>query len=234
MHFVDLEMYKTYCSNEKLKMNQLMNSTNREIDGRVCASSWLHYVMCLFNLVKDDVKVYAEIGSLWGGSAAMILQLANKGTEVFCIDLFNGYYNKPTKANDWNKCSINVDGTNHLDFVKRNLEKFNKNNNEVHYLKGSSYDDETVSKFNSYQKKVDFFFIDGDHSEAGVVKDFLRYKDYIQHNGIICFDNYGGSAWPGVKRGLDKVDFKSYGYNIIGVFSERPSSEGCLIIQKMD
>ena len=47
--------------------------------------------MSLFKLVKVDVKVYAEIGTLWVGSTGMVLKLANSDTELFCIDLFNIY-----------------------------------------------------------------------------------------------------------------------------------------------
>lgn len=191
MLIIEKKKFESYCSNEKKKMNELMNTLNVKIDGRICGSDWLYYIMSLFKLVKDDVKVYAEIGTLWGGSASMILNIANKNTELFCIDLFNGYYNKPTVANDWNKCSLAINGDNHLDCVKNNLNKFNINNNKINYLKGSSYDGKTVSTFKSYNKKVDFFFIDGDHSEQGVVKDFLMYKDFMNSHGIICFDNYG-------------------------------------------
>ena len=87
--------------------------------------------MSLFKLVKVDVKVYAEIGTLWVGSTGMVLKLANSDTELFCIDLFNGYYNKPTVANDWNTCSISINGDNHLEFVKTNLNKLNDNNNYI-------------------------------------------------------------------------------------------------------
>jgi len=230
MIIIDRPKLETYCSNEKINMNTLMNNINKQIDGRVCVSDWLYYIMSLFKLVKDDVKVYAEIGTLWGGSAGMILKLANTDTELFCIDLFNGYYNKPTVSNDWNKCSKSINGDNHLDFVKTNLNKFNDNTNKIHYLKGSSYDKKTVSTFKSYEKKVDFFFIDGDHSDIGVVNDFMMYKNFINRGGIICFDNYGGTAWPGVKKGLDNLNFVEHGFNIIGEFSGKES--GCLIIQK--
>jgi hypothetical protein len=232
MKNIDPVKLEYYCSIEKDEMNNLMNNINTLIDGRVCATDYMYIWISLFKLVKDNVKVYAEIGTLWGGSAGMILKLANPDTELFCIDLFNGYYNKPTIANDWNKCSISINGNNHLEFVKTNLNKFNNNNNKINYLKGSSYDNETVSTFKSYNKKIDFFFIDGDHSEKGVVKDFMMYKDFMNNYGIICFDNYGGPAWPGVKKGLDKLNFVEHGYNIIGEFSGK--EEGCLIIQKIN
>tara|TARA_R110002074_G_scaffold82962_2_gene185001 strand:- start:229 stop:927 length:699 start_codon:yes stop_codon:yes gene_type:complete len=221
-----------YCSIEKDEMNNLMNNINTQIDGRVCATDYMYYWISLFKLVKDDVKVYAEIGTLWGGSVGMILKLVNPDTEIFCIDLFNGYYNKPTVSNDWNKCSISINGNNHLEFVKTNLNKLNDNNNKINYLKGSSYDNETVSTFKSYDKKVDFFFIDGDHSEKGVVSDFLMYKDVINNHGIICFDNYGGPVWPGVKKGLDKLNFVEHGFRKIGNFMGK--NEGVLIIQRIN
>lgn len=30
---------------------------------------------------------------------------------------------------------------------------------------------------------------------------------YINIHGIICFDNYGGTTWSDVKKGLDNVNF---------------------------
>jgi len=232
MRIIDRSNFESFAQNEKTNLIKLMNNIDLQIDGRVCVSDWLYYIMSMFKLVKDDVKVYAEIGTLWGGSAGMILKLVNPDTELFCIDLFNGYYNKPTVANDWNKCSMSINGDNHLDLVKTNLNKFNDNNNKINYLKGSSYDNKTVSTFKSYDKKVDFFFIDGDHSAEGVVKDFMMYKGFMNNHGIICFDNYGGTAWPGVKSGLDKLNFIEHGFNIIGEFSGEKS--GCLIIQKIN
>ena len=227
MKLINRNEFELYCSNEKKNMNQLFNNVNKNMHGRVCLSDWLYYIMSLFKLVKDDVKVYAETGTLWGGSAAIILKLANADTELFCIDLFDGYYKKP--IDPVTKLQINDD--NHLDYVKQNLNKFNNNKNNINYLKGSSYDVKTVSTFKSYKKSIDFLFIDGDHSERGVVSDFMMYKEFISSNGIICFDNYGGTAWPGVKTGLDKLNFVEQGFNKIGEFSGKDS--GCLIIQRI-
>lgn len=37
------------------------------------------------------------------------------------------------------------------------------------------------------EEKVDFLFIDGDHTYEGVKKDFLMYKDLVKKGGIIAF-----------------------------------------------
>ena len=43
-------------------------------------------------------KVYAEIGTLWGGSISSLMNLEDNYTEKFIgIDLFTGYYKKPVK-----------------------------------------------------------------------------------------------------------------------------------------
>jgi len=36
-------------------------------------------------------------------------------------------------------------------------------------------------------EKVDFLFIDGDHTEKGVEQDFNDYKDFVRPGGIIAF-----------------------------------------------
>jgi cephalosporin hydroxylase len=36
-------------------------------------------------------------------------------------------------------------------------------------------------------RKVDFLFIDGDHTEAGVTSDYQDYKDFVRPGGLIAF-----------------------------------------------
>lgn len=59
----------------------------------------------------------------------------------------------------------------------------------VRALTGNSHDPEfkqqVYNEFNG--EKVDFLFIDGDHSEQGVKSDFYDYKDLVRSGGIIAF-----------------------------------------------
>jgi predicted O-methyltransferase YrrM len=36
-------------------------------------------------------------------------------------------------------------------------------------------------------RKVDFLFIDGDHTEAGVAQDYNDYREFVRPGGIIAF-----------------------------------------------
>lgn len=60
---------------------------------------------------------------------------------------------------------------------------------ECHFVSGSSYDPAKVKEVASLLdgRKVDFLFIDGDHTEEGVTKDFFLYKEFVKDGGWIAF-----------------------------------------------
>ena len=95
---------------------------------------------------------------------------------------------------------------------------YNLNKNKINLIQGSSYDDSTLKKFNELVNEIDLLFIDGDHSTEGVQKDFMKYNKFMNKNGIIIFDNYGDPNWPGVKNGVDNINFEKYNFEIVGEF----------------
>jgi len=66
-------------------------------------------------------------------------------------------------------------------------------------------------------RKVDFLFIDGDHTESGVAQDYNDYKEFVRPGGIIAFhdiienqplpDNLVYHFWKKVKSGLVTEEF---------------------------
>lgn len=66
-------------------------------------------------------------------------------------------------------------------------------------------------------RKVDFLFIDGDHTESGVAQDYNDYKEFVRPGGIIAFhdiienqplpDNLVYHFWKKVKPGLATEEF---------------------------
>lgn len=221
-------------SNEKKNNTDIINYINNKIDGRVCMSDWLHFLLSLKKYFKNDVKTYLEIGTLWGGSISALLwcdTILNFSTDnYYCVDLFSGYYNSNVTKGDFNKTSINIDETNHLDFCKKNVELFNKNKKHINFIKGSSYSKETIDIIESYNPLIDFLFIDGDHSYHGVLNDFNSYKQFLNNGAIVVFDNYGGKAWPDVKKAVDNINFEKEGFRDLGSFNGRES--GLYLIQK--
>ena len=79
---------------------------------------------------------------------------------------------------------------------------------------------------NQITEKIDFLFIDGDHSYKGVLDDFNNFKDKVNVNGYICFDNYNDPSWSEVKIACD-VAIKDNDFEII---DER---KYCLTLRKL-
>ena len=59
---------------------------------------------------------------------------------------------------------------------------------------------------------VDMVFVDGDHTEPGVVNDII-WKHRLRVGGVMAFHDYGSKYWGAVKKSVDKyiVDLTDLG-----------------------
>ena len=110
---------------------------------------------------------------------------------------------------------------------------------KVTLLSGDSHTDEFRQRVHTALagRPVDFLFIDGDHSEAGVEADFEDYHRLVRPGGIIAFPDIAGSQpyestrvhafWERVKQGRDYEEFIAdrgqcgYGIGIIRLPADR-------------
>ena len=98
---LNVDSFEQFSIENKDKNNQLLEHINNEIDGRICLSDHLHYLLSIKYYMGEKCKVYAEIGTLWGGSISCLMNLEDDYTEKFIgIDLFTGYYGQSVKKND--------------------------------------------------------------------------------------------------------------------------------------
>ena len=85
---------------------------------------------------------------------------------------------------------IGVDLGNYPDWRLRIFEEFKKGNQNLFILSGKdSHKIDTLNEIRSILKgqKLDFLFIDGDHTYTGVKKDFEMYSPLVREGGIIAF-----------------------------------------------
>lgn len=121
-----------------------------------------------------------EIGTAEGGSLFCFCKLAPDNAKIISVDLpplaYELFYRKYFKY-----------------FTKRKL----------HLLKGDSHKNETLKKVKEVlnNDKIDFLFIDADHSYEGVKKDFEMYSPLVRPGGIIAFHDI---ATSGVKKILGR------------------------------
>jgi len=112
-----------------------------------------------------EPKMILEIGTCNGGTLFMWANIASQ--LVVTCDLFKNDYRSelyahfPSPKSDCRVMALT--GNSHdPDFKRRVFEKFGDN-------------------------KIDYLFIDGDHSEQGVRSDFFDYKDLVRPGGIVAF-----------------------------------------------
>jgi predicted O-methyltransferase YrrM len=62
-------------------------------------------------------------------------------------------------------------------------------NQRIHLIRADSHDEATLEKIKTVfnDKKIDFLFIDGDHTYEGVKRDFQMYSPLVKKEGVIAF-----------------------------------------------
>lgn len=87
------------------------------------------------------------------------------------------------------------------------LERFT-DNAEVTAIRGDSKSVEVREELERVLdgRKVDFLFIDGDHSYEGVKADFENYSRYVRDGGIIAFDDIIEDPTRGVHKFWKEIE----------------------------
>jgi hypothetical protein len=165
-----------------------------------------------------------EIGTFQGASAALMLQRPQ--TTVITIDSGQYVPNVPREE------------------VLKNLNAFNIHRNIFWYIEGDSHQlpiKRQVMSIDLITPGIDILFIDGDHSEEGLIKDFLLYQDLVNRSGYIVFDDYNDYEFnPHVKVVIDRFVQNLQGFEVIGSIKNNlkaPPSDHidgiCYVIRKL-
>jgi predicted O-methyltransferase YrrM len=142
-------------------------------------------LMCLYrwagNVKKNGIAV--EIGSYLGSSAATIASaLRSNNGHLYCVDT-------------WENSAMS-EGTRDTFAIFNQNTEFVKNN--ITALRGYSSD-----IANSFDRDIDFLFIDGDHSYNGSHQDVLSWFPKLRKGGILVFHDYPRA--PGVVKTVEEL-----------------------------
>jgi predicted O-methyltransferase YrrM len=109
-----------------------------------------------------------EIGSFLGGTLFLLCRLAQPAARIFSLDLYRGNLGGARKALYYS---------------------FLTKQQRLHIVTGDSHSDRTLLKITRRlgHEKLDFLFIDGDHSYEGVKRDFEMYSPLVRPGGIVAF-----------------------------------------------
>ncbi len=130
-------------------------------------------LLSLVNLLKEQkLERVCEIGTLRGGTLFIWCQLASPTASIYSIDLPGGEF-----GGGYHEKSIPF------------FQSFRKPRQTLECLRGNSHSSEIKNNFSASLngRKLDFLFIDGDHSYAGVRQDYLDYSPFVKKGGLIAF-----------------------------------------------
>ncbi len=124
-------------------------------------------------LVKGyNPKIVLEIGSSMGGTFFLLSRVADGEGTLISIDLPCGYW-----------------GGGYPDWKIPLFRLFASKKQNVYLMKNNSHEPDTLKALKEILngRKIDLLFIDGDHSYAGIKKDFEMYSPLVKKGGIIAF-----------------------------------------------
>lgn len=111
---------------------------NKQINGRVCLTSYVHNLYVIKQMLGDFCKTYLEIGTLHGGTIGIVSQ-SKYPTKFIGVDVFN-FYGKP--EDHCAKPPIKVSRQNAIN----NINKVNSYRHPFHLIEGDSQNKTTVEE----------------------------------------------------------------------------------------
>jgi FkbM family methyltransferase len=166
-------------------------------------------LVALRSLKGPQVEVL-EIGSLFGLGAGLLHRHRGAGIarlRLTLIDPLNGYYG----AGEPDPVTGVMVGPETLMGNLRNLEVPAE---DVRVLRGLSTDPEIIAA--AREGAYDLLLIDGDHSGAGVRRDFELYGPMVRPGGLVLFDDYDTRDWPEIKPAVDTLIAAADGWEWLG------------------
>jgi cephalosporin hydroxylase len=132
-----------------------------------------------------------EIGSLYGWTLQHFIHYSQEGSTILAIDLPVRNFVGPQ---DWR---VEKQESNYKN-VWPTWAKANKT--KLYLIPDSSQKQSTLDKAKDIFKgeKIDFLFIDGDHTYHGVKQDYELYGPLVRKGGIIAFHDIGKNEEGGV------------------------------------
>jgi predicted O-methyltransferase YrrM len=149
----------------------------------------LEYSTLLYNLIINlRPKKILEIGTARGFSAAVIakaLSDSNSDAQFVTYDIVD------SKTNfNWHASKHSLLDPFKDKFVSR-ADIWNVYDEHKQLSSLIQFESKSLSEcFDKLNSKIDFVFIDGDHTYNGVKKDFVSIEKYLSDDAVVMFDDY--------------------------------------------
>lgn len=176
-------------------------------------------IMKLLKIV-DRVKPNAvlEIGTANGGTLFLFTRAADHKAKIISIDLPGGFF-----SGGYPKWRIPL------------YRSFARDEQKIYLIRADSHDVDTLKEIKRIlgDCKIDFLFIDGDHSYRGINRDFGMYSPLVKKGGIIAFHDIvpGSEKYVGgVPRFWSKIKNHHSHLEAVGSWEQGGGGIGILFV----
>jgi len=123
-------------------------------------------------LSEQNIHVMLEIGTANGGTLYLFTRMIDSNAKIISLDMPSGKF-----------------GGGYESFKIPFFTNFAQKNQRIFLVRADSHSASSLSTVKSILKeqKLDFLFIDGDHTYKGVKKDFQMYSPLVRKGGLIAF-----------------------------------------------
>lgn len=169
----------------------------------------------LFQLASDlpaDATVI-EVGSWMGASTCFIAGGLKGRAKIHAVDNFQGLSTCGEDAAWYNRHFKSLGHNSTLDIFKRNFADLGFADRAEPVVSDSLA---AAQSLVALKGRVDFIFIDGDHSYEACKADILAWSPYVKRGGVIAFHDFGSRA-DGVTRAIFEEIKNGRFAEIIGV-----------------
>ena len=130
-------------------------------------------------LKKEKPKRMLEIGTGKGGTLLLFSSVLPKRAKIITVDMRGGAF-----------------GAGYPYWMIPLLKSYKQKNQELFLVQSDSHRKETLRKIEKLlgKDKLDFLFIDGDHSYYGVERDFSLYHRLVKKGGLIAMHDINANV----------------------------------------
>lgn len=127
-------------------------------------------------LSRKRIRAMLEIGTAYGGTLLFFAQVVEPEAKIISLDL-------PIMRMPWKIDRV------YQQFLKSFFAEFAREKQQTFFVRNDSHLVSSYSEVRSILngEKLDFLFIDGDHSYEGVKKDFIMYSSLVKESGLVAF-----------------------------------------------
>ena len=127
---------------------------------------------------KKSPKTVLEIGTCHGGTLYLWCQAAQPDALLISLDLPGGQF-----GGGYRECRSEL------------YQEFKSTNQQMKLIRADSHSEAARNEVRDILegRKVDFLFIDADHTYQGVKRDFELYSPLVAPGGIIAFHDVGAN-----------------------------------------